>query len=132
MPPSLTNDSNNATDASLPTQATMESLASPSVTMTITERPQVNLPPTLNLTLRPQPRVTWDEDIEDNEGLGRKSSKRCCIFHKERPFGESSTDSSDSDGDSIQSSDGSPSANKPRRIARPKHKKVPDFQRYHA
>ena len=38
-----------------------------------------------------------DESVVDNEGLGKKSSKRCCIFHKQRPFGESSTDSSDDD-----------------------------------
>jgi hypothetical protein len=31
--------------------------------------------------------------------MGRKSSKRCCIFHKQRPFGESSTDSSDYESD---------------------------------
>lgn len=26
--------------------------------------------------------VKWTEDTVDNELLGRKSSKRCCIFHK--------------------------------------------------
>ena len=26
------------------------------------------------------------EGTLDNEFLGRKSSKMCCIFHKERPF----------------------------------------------
>jgi len=81
-----------------------------------------------------------DESVVDNEGLGRKSSKRCCIFHKQRAFGESSTDSSESDSDN---SDGSSSSGGPSRagggaagkkkIARPKHKPdVPDFQRYHA
>ena len=60
----------------------------------------------------------------DNEGLGRKSSKRCCIFKKKRDWDESSTDS-DSDGGT-----GSGAA---RPIARPKKGgKVPDFQRYHA
>ena len=38
----------------------------------------------LRLTLQPRPSVTWDNDVVDNEGLGRKSSKRCCIFHKQR------------------------------------------------
>ena len=95
----------------------------------------------------------------NNEGLGRKSSKRCCIFHKQRPFGESSTDSSDNDSDESGSSSssgggfsgggkkaaaggggGKKKKGKKKRgnkIARPKSsgdgvKKVPDFQRYHA
>ncbi|KAL7937459.1 phosphatase inhibitor domain-containing protein [Trichoderma chlorosporum] len=47
--------------------------------------------------------VSWAEDVVDNEGLGRKSSKVCCIYH--RPKGvdessdESSSDSSSSDSD---------------------------------
>jgi protein phosphatase 1 regulatory subunit 11 len=28
----------------------------------------------------------------DNESLGRKSSKKCCIFHKEVPFDEDCSD----------------------------------------
>jgi hypothetical protein len=35
-----------------------------------------------------------------------KSSKRCCIFHKQRPFGESSTDSSDYESDHGEGDDG--------------------------
>lgn len=80
-----------------------------------------------------------EEGVIDNEGLGRKSSKRCCIFHKQRPFGESSTDSSeDEDGNN---SDGSSSSGgpgrKPKPIARKKNgsvktDKVPDSQRFHA
>lgn len=77
----------------------------------------------LRLTLRGRNNVTWDESVVDNEGMGRKSSKRCCIFHKQRPFGESSTDSSDEE-------EGDGGKNK-KRIARPK-KKVPDYQRFHA
>jgi hypothetical protein len=30
--------------------------------------------------------VRWDEEAVDNEGLGKKSSKKCCIFHKQRKF----------------------------------------------
>lgn len=83
-----------------------------------------------------------DEEVVDNEGLGRKSSKRCCIFHKQRAFGESSTDSSDVDSDGSSSSGGpkngdekDPNDNK--KIARKKKgtvkkKKVPDYQRFHA
>lgn len=84
--------------------------------------------------------------MQDNEGLGRKSSKRCCIFHKQRAFGESSTDSSDNndDDDDSESSSSSGGGFSPQRrprtkmkdrkpIARPKQGgKVPDHQRYHA
>jgi protein phosphatase 1 regulatory subunit 11 len=85
--------------------------------------------------------VTWDQDVIDNEGMSRKSSKRCCIFHKQRDFGESSTDSSDEDNgyddDSEDRGDGGDAnggAQKHggRRMARPKKNSVPDFQRFHA
>lgn len=90
-------------------------------TITTTET-STSEPEVLRLTLRGRNNVRWDESVVDNEGLGRKSSKRCCIFHKPRAFGESSTDSSEEEG-----KDG----NGHRKIARPK-KKVPDYQRYHA
>ncbi|KAJ5112968.1 Type 1 phosphatases regulator ypi1 [Penicillium angulare] len=50
-------------------------------------------------------RIRWSEDVVDNEGMGKKSSKVCCIYHKARPVGESSSESessssSDSDSDS--------------------------------
>ena len=88
----------------------------------------------LHLTLRPRQSVRWDENVVDNEGLGRKSSKRCCIFHKQRAFGESSTDSSDCEsGGDNEGGDESGSSKKTRKIARPKKgEKVPDYQRYHA
>ena len=96
---------------------------SSSATMTMTAAPPQNPEPeVLRLTLRNAPSVRWDESVVDNEGLGRKSSKRCCIFHKQRRFDESSTDSSDEE-------DGDGNDRKP--IARPK-KKVPDYQRFHA
>ena len=43
----------------------------------------------------------------DNEGLGRKSSKVCCIYHKPRGADESSSDedSSGSDSDASDSAD---------------------------
>jgi protein phosphatase 1 regulatory subunit 11 len=116
--------------------------------MTMTEAAAVAVAPpqesqdeVLTLTLRARPSVRWEEDVLDNEGMGRKSSKRCCIFHKQRAFGESSTDSSDYDSDKSGSSaasggddgDKKPRAKKNGKIARPKKdKKVPDFQRHHA
>ncbi|VTT75579.1 unnamed protein product [Fusarium fujikuroi] len=50
--------------------------------------------------------VQWAEDVVDNEGLGRKSSKVCCIYHKPKAVDESSDESSsDSDSDSDSGSD---------------------------
>merc|ERR1711879_603551 len=46
---------------------------------------------------RPDPnhRVHWTNDTVDNEGLGRKKSKKCCIFHKKREWDESDSESSE-------------------------------------
>ncbi|WEW55628.1 Type 1 phosphatases regulator ypi1 [Emydomyces testavorans] len=52
-----------------------------------------------------QRRIQWAEDVVDNEGQGKKSSKVCCIYHKPRAVGESSSESDSSDSDS-DSSDG--------------------------
>lgn len=41
--------------------------------------------------------VRWAEDVVDNEFMNKKSSKKCCIFHKQRPFGEWSDDDSDTE-----------------------------------
>ena len=41
----------------------------------------------------------------NNEGLGRKKSKVCCIYHKEHPVGESSDESSSSSDDSDSNGD---------------------------
>ncbi|KJZ80404.1 hypothetical protein HIM_00254 [Hirsutella minnesotensis 3608] len=46
--------------------------------------------------------VQWAEDVVDNEGLGRRSSKVCCIYHKPKGVDESSDESS---SDSSSSSD---------------------------
>ena len=106
-----------------------------SSTMTITrQEQQQHQEEVLRLTLRNRPSVQWDESVVDNEGMGRKSSKRCCIFHKQRRFDESSTDSSDDD-DHDHDEDGNHinKDNERPKIARPKNKPtVPDFQRYHA
>ncbi|CBX91942.1 hypothetical protein IAQ61_000151 [Plenodomus lingam] len=80
---------------------------------TIEVRPQPVLrlsAPSGVLRLRAEPaeqrRIQWAEDVVDNEGMGKKSSKVCCIYHKPRAADESSDDdssdnsSSDSDADS--------------------------------
>ncbi|KAF8975063.1 Type 1 phosphatases regulator ypi1 [Entomortierella lignicola] len=58
----------------------------------------------------PRRTVQWDDHVVDNEHMGKKKSKICCIFKKQKEFGESSDESSsDSDSDSSGSeSDGGP------------------------
>jgi protein phosphatase 1 regulatory subunit 11 len=63
--------------------------------------------PSATLRLRAEPvesrRIQWAEDVIDNEGMGKKSSKVCCIYHKTTEPGDSESDSSsssDSDSDS--------------------------------
>ncbi|NXH09758.1 PP1RB ligase, partial [Bucco capensis] len=49
---------------------------------------------TLKLRKRkPDKKVEWSSDTVDNEHLGRRSSKCCCIYEKPRAFGESSSSS---------------------------------------
>ena len=40
----------------------------------------------------PSRRVKWTEDTIDNENLGRKKSKKCCIFHKKRAWDQSDSE----------------------------------------
>nr|POF10136.1 type 1 phosphatases regulator ypi1 [Quercus suber] len=64
--------------------------------------------PSATLRLRAEPQenshVRWATDVVDNEGMGKKSSKVCCIYHKPKEPGDS-----DSDSDSSSSEDGSES-----------------------
>ncbi|KAJ1866965.1 Type 1 phosphatases regulator ypi1 [Coemansia sp. RSA 989] len=47
-----------------------------------------------------RPRVQWTSDTVDNEHMGKKKSKVCCIYHRQRRFDESdSSCGSDSDSD---------------------------------
>ncbi|KAI9184609.1 Type 1 phosphatases regulator ypi1 [Blastocladiella emersonii ATCC 22665] len=50
-------------------------------------------------------RIQWDESVVDNEGMGKKSSKICCIFRKQRSWDESDSDSSEFSSDDDDSSD---------------------------
>lgn len=59
-------------------------------------------PPAEVLTLRLMPRrkkkaVRWSNDVVDNEHMNKKSSKKCCVFHRQRAFGNFS----DSDDDEL-------------------------------
>jgi len=125
---------NNGARSGESTMAVSSTTATATATMTMTtdeSQAQSNNEEVLRLTLRSRPNVTWDESVVDNEGLGRKSSKRCCIFHKQRAFGESSTDSSDYDsGDN--GSNKKPMARKKKGGTGTDKKKTPDHLRFHA
>lgn len=47
-----------------------------------------------------RPHVVWSDDVIDNEGMGKKKSKICCIYHKPKSFDESSDESSSDESDS--------------------------------
>lgn len=51
----------------------------------------------------PTRHIRWRQDVVDNEGMGKKSSKVCCIYHKTRPVGESSSESESSESESSDS-----------------------------
>ena len=60
--------------------------------------------PTLKLRLtqtkqKERRKVQWSSETVDNEHLGRKKSKCCCVFVKKRPFGQSDSEESDDDCD---------------------------------
>ncbi|KAL7944390.1 phosphatase inhibitor domain-containing protein [Trichoderma barbatum] len=55
--------------------------------------------------------VQWADDVVDNEGLGRKTSKVCCIYHRPKGVDESSDESS-SDSSSDSDSDAEPDRKK--------------------
>ncbi|VUC22081.1 unnamed protein product [Clonostachys rosea] len=89
-------------------QRAAPSTSAPSQTATATPQTQTQSP-TRILRLRGDGTSTgrsvqWADDVVDNEGLGRKSSKVCCIYHKPKAVDESSDESS-SDSDSDSSSD---------------------------
>lgn len=76
---------------------------------TITETVQTSTPPppqqegrSLTIKLRKrktEKKVEWSSDTVDNEHLGRRSSKCCCIYEKPKQFGESSSESEGEDDD---------------------------------
>ncbi|CZT02852.1 related to Type 1 phosphatases regulator ypi-1 [Rhynchosporium agropyri] len=50
-------------------------------------------------------RIQWAEDVVDNEGLGRKKSKVCCIYHAPKGIDQSSDESSSDSGSDSESGD---------------------------
>uniref|UniRef100_V5EXZ7 Type 1 phosphatases regulator n=2 Tax=Kalmanozyma brasiliensis (strain GHG001) TaxID=1365824 RepID=V5EXZ7_KALBG len=86
--------------------------AGPSRTLTLTSAPAaptdsdagiLRLRPAASASSRSQSRrVVWTDSTVDNEHLGKKKSKICCIYHKPKAFDESSDESS-SGSDSSES-----------------------------
>uniref|UniRef100_A0A6N2NA12 Uncharacterized protein n=1 Tax=Salix viminalis TaxID=40686 RepID=A0A6N2NA12_SALVM len=82
------------------TAAAMRPSPSASATTTTLENPTQQQTQTLTLRLnRPKKRVSWKEGTVDNEFMQKKSSKICCIFHKEKPFDEDDSDDDDCNHD---------------------------------
>ncbi|RHZ70256.1 hypothetical protein Glove_273g15 [Diversispora epigaea] len=44
-------------------------------------------------------KVKWDNGVIDNEGMSKRRSKICCIYHKQKQFDESSEEESSSGDD---------------------------------
>lgn len=57
--------------------------------------------------------IQWAEGTIDNEGLGRKKSKVCCIYHKTREVGESSSEDDSSSDESSDDESGDDGAARP-------------------
>ncbi|KFX99898.1 hypothetical protein V490_01595 [Pseudogymnoascus sp. VKM F-3557] len=79
---------------------------------------------------RSERRIQWAEDVIDNEGLGKKSSKVCCIYHPPKASiddsSDESSDSSSSDSDSDDDGSARPAGGKRRSNARGKHNHTHD------
>ncbi|MCJ1283860.1 hypothetical protein MMC26_003191 [Xylographa opegraphella] len=109
MPPSL--PATRTATIPLPTTAGAGTATTTTTTTTIdsTSPPRRAPVPIGTLRLRaaaaPRRGIRWAEDVVDNEGLGRKSSKVCCIYHKPRAVGESSSESDSSSSESESESD---------------------------
>eukprot|EP01040_Poterioochromonas_malhamensis_P002702 gene2702-2878_t len=74
----------------------------------------------LTLHLTEAKSITWADGTVDNEHMGKKSSKRCCIYHKPKAFGESDSEESDSDTE------------KAKKDTERKEEKIKNYQRFHA
>ncbi|OOQ86175.1 hypothetical protein PEBR_22274 [Penicillium brasilianum] len=112
-------------------QSTTET-SSESSTLRLTGTLRLRAEDTPDTTAEPSParRIRWSEDVVDNEGMGKKSSKGkhplsprnpshpaartdqphpshtvCCIYHKARPVGESSSESESSSSSSESDSE---------------------------
>ncbi len=104
------NNNNTAQSSSSSAPARPKMAAHSSQTLTALQEDEIEDDRVVNLILQPRPsnNVTFDQSVIDNENMNKKSSKKCCIYHKPKEFGESSSESdfdSELDGDSSNSSD---------------------------
>ncbi|XP_046371275.2 E3 ubiquitin-protein ligase PPP1R11-like [Haliotis rufescens] len=71
--------------------------------VTVTETIIQESPPSPPLRLKlkkpkPDKKVKWTSETVDNENMGKKKSKCCCVYEKPRSFGESSSEDEGEDG----------------------------------
>ncbi|CAA7027287.1 unnamed protein product [Microthlaspi erraticum] len=74
--------------------------SSSATTSVILENPIPQSQPTERLVLRlnrKKKTVSWKDGTVDNEFMQKKSSKKCCIFHKQKPFDEDDSEEEDND-----------------------------------
>ncbi|XP_046642308.1 E3 ubiquitin-protein ligase PPP1R11-like [Daphnia pulicaria] len=74
------------TQTSIQTETTSEKQEESTVVLTL-KKPQTSK------------KVGWSQDTVDNEHLGRKKSKCCCVYKKPHKFGESSSESEEDECD---------------------------------
>lgn len=93
-------------------RSTNSGTTTPTTTTTTQTITQINAGPsipinTLRLRAEPEerPHIQWAEDVVDNEGMGKKRSKVCCIYNKPHEPGDSDSDSSDDDSSSDSDSE---------------------------
>lgn len=92
-------NSNLAATASATTTTTVEE---PSQSNTVINGHPENLATATIRLKKRRKKVAWRSDTVDNEGLGKKSSKCCCIYRKPHQFNESSSDSEKEDCDNCR------------------------------
>eukprot|EP00262_Sarcandra_glabra_P004875 TRINITY_DN1610_c1_g1_i2.p3 TRINITY_DN1610_c1_g1~~TRINITY_DN1610_c1_g1_i2.p3 ORF type:complete len:135 (-),score=24.11 TRINITY_DN1610_c1_g1_i2:277-648(-) len=81
------------------TLTTVEDFSPSSSSSSSQQRQQQTLVLRLSRIPSTKKKVSWKEGTVDNEFLNRKSSKKCCVFHKQKPFDEDDSDDDDgSDG----------------------------------
>lgn len=69
-------------------------------TLRIPESTKTNKQQQINKHSSNKKSVSFTDDTIDNEYMNKKKSKKCCIFHKQRNFDQSSSDSDNSDSNS--------------------------------
>merc|ERR1712087_711898 len=105
------------------TQTTTATSTSPpenSIRIELNIRPE-NVEATANTT--PGRGVRWTEDTVDNEHMNKKSSKKCCIFHKPKIHKEDQSSSSSSSSEDSDTNAYEKLPKKQRRKLRKDHEK---------